>query len=94
MKTAEVKTTWAEAFGKESDTVWPCERTMIIEYFYFIWDKVRKLKSLHHLGKLQSVNPSHVARAENKHRKSRRNLQTRKTLILHICMPYLIPLAF
>lgn len=55
VKIDEDETTWAEAFGKESDTVWPCETTMIIEYLYFIWDKIRRLKSLHYLGKLQSV---------------------------------------
>lgn len=33
--------------------VQPCERTMIIEYLYFIQDKIRRLKSLHLLGKLQ-----------------------------------------
>lgn len=29
----EDETTWAEAFGKETDVLWLCETSMIIGYF-------------------------------------------------------------
>lgn len=63
-KIAGDETKGAEALGKESDMIWPWESTVFIKYLCFIWDKDRRLKILHHLGRLQSVNCYCVTRGQ------------------------------